>query len=105
MNTPPSEFRFQPLLPCPLLSTPPYLGDCVHQALDQALDGGMIVVHTLDRLGRTVRDSLNLIHDLADRGVRVRNLADPVRVDSANPEDPISQLAVVMLALFAFKVP
>jgi DNA invertase Pin-like site-specific DNA recombinase len=41
------------------------------------------VVHTLDRLGRTVRDTLNLIHDLAGRGVGVRNLADPIRVDSA----------------------
>jgi DNA invertase Pin-like site-specific DNA recombinase len=57
-------------------------------------------VHTLDRLGRTMRDTLNLIHDLAERGVGVRNLADPIRVDSSNPEDPMSQLAVVMLALF-----
>jgi len=60
----------------------------------------LIVVHTLERLGRTVRDTLNLIHELAGRGVGVRNLADPIRVDSANPEDPMSQLAVVMLALF-----
>lgn len=69
-------------------------------ALDQARDGDVLVVHTLDRLGRTVRDTLNLIHDLGDRGVGVRNLADPIRVDSSNPEDPMSQLAVVMLALF-----
>jgi DNA invertase Pin-like site-specific DNA recombinase len=60
----------------------------------------VLVVYTLDRLGRTVRDTLNLIHDLADRGVGVRNLADPTRVGSSNPEDPMSQLAVVMLALF-----
>jgi len=59
------------------------------------------VVHTLDRLGRTVRDTLNLIHDLAGRRVGVRNLTDPIRVDSANPDDPMAQLAVVMLALFA----
>lgn len=72
----------------------------LQEALDHARDGDVIVVHTLDRLGRTVRDTLNLIHDLADRGVGVRNLADPIRVDSANPEDPMSQLAVVMLALF-----
>ncbi|WP_454700066.1 recombinase family protein [Arthrobacter humicola] len=72
----------------------------LHAALDQAREGDVIVVHTLDRLGRTVRDTLNLIHDLAGRGVGVRNLADPIRVDSANPEDPMSQLAVVMLALF-----
>jgi DNA invertase Pin-like site-specific DNA recombinase len=72
----------------------------LHEALDHAREGDVIVVHTLDRLGRTVRDTLNLIHDLASRGVGVRNLADPIRVDSANPEDPMSQLAVVMLALF-----
>jgi len=57
-------------------------------------------VHTLDRLGRTVRDTLNLIHELTERGVGVRNLADPIRVDSSKPEDPMAQLAVVMLALF-----
>lgn len=35
--------------------------------LEYARDGDVIVVHTLDRLGRTVRDALNLIHDLSDR--------------------------------------
>jgi DNA invertase Pin-like site-specific DNA recombinase len=69
--------------------------------LDYARDGDVIVVYTLDRLGRTVRDTLNLIHELAERGVGVRNLADPIRVDSASKDDPMAQLAVVMLALFA----
>ena len=69
-------------------------------ALAYARKGDVIVVHTLDRLGRTVRDTLNLIHDLAERGVGVRNLADPIKVDSTNPNDPMAQLAVVLLALF-----
>jgi len=69
-------------------------------ALAYARTGDVIVVHTLDRLGRTVRDTLNLIHSLAERGVGVRNLADPVKVDSTNPADPMAQLAVVLLALF-----
>jgi DNA invertase Pin-like site-specific DNA recombinase len=30
----------------------------------------------------------------------VRNLADPIKVDSSNPDDPMAQLAVVLLALF-----
>ena len=68
--------------------------------LGYARDGDVIVVHTLDRLGRTVRDTLNLIHDLAGRGVWVRNLADPIRIDSSDPDDPMAQLAVVLLALF-----
>ncbi len=63
--------------------------------------GDVIVVHTLDRLGRTVRDTLNLIHELTERGVGVRNLADPIKVDSADPADPMGQLAVLLLALFA----
>jgi DNA invertase Pin-like site-specific DNA recombinase len=70
-------------------------------ALAYARTGDVIVVHTLDRLGRTVRDTLNLIHELAERGVGVRNLADPIKVDSSNPADPMAQLAVVLLALFA----
>ncbi|WP_299039187.1 recombinase family protein [uncultured Pseudokineococcus sp.] len=70
-------------------------------ALAYARPGDVIVVHTLDRLGRTVRDTLNLIHELTETGVGVRNLADPIRVDSSRPEDPMAQLAVVLLALFA----
>jgi DNA invertase Pin-like site-specific DNA recombinase len=67
---------------------------------EYARDGDVIVVHTLDRLGRTVRDTLNLIHALSERGIGVRNLADPIKVDSSNPDDPMAQLAVVLLALF-----
>ena len=54
--------------------------------LGYARAGDVIVVHTLDRLGRTVRDTLNLIHELAERGIGVRNLADPIKVDSKQPE-------------------
>ena len=71
------------------------------ELLAYARPGDVIVVHTLDRLGRTVRDTLNLIHSLTERGVGLRNLADPIKVDTADPTDPMGQLAVVMLALFA----
>ena len=70
-------------------------------ALDYAREGDVIVAHTLDRLGRTVRDTLNLIHDLSQRGIGLRTLADPIKVDSSRPEDPMAQLAVVLLAMFA----
>ncbi|MGJ3192256.1 recombinase family protein [Paenarthrobacter sp. FR1] len=70
-------------------------------ALDHARAGDVIVVHTLDRLGRTVRDTLNLMHELKERGVGVRTLADPLPIDTSDPDSPMAQLAVVMLALFA----
>jgi len=44
---------------------------------------------------------LNLIHEMTERGVGVRNLADPIKVDSADPADPMGHLPVVLLALFA----
>ena len=38
---------------------------------------------------------------MAEGGIGIRNLADPIKVDSSNPADPLAQLAVVLLALFA----
>lgn len=58
----------------------------LHQALRQARPGDLIVVHTLDRLGRTVRDTLNLVHELKERGVGIRTLADPLSIDTSNPD-------------------
>jgi len=72
----------------------------LRKVIEYAREGDVIVVHTLDRLGHTVRDTLNLIHELAERGIGIRNLADPIKVDSSNPGDPMAQLAVVLLALF-----
>jgi DNA invertase Pin-like site-specific DNA recombinase len=69
-------------------------------ALTHARDGDVLVVHTLDRLGRTVRDTLNLVRGLKERGVGVRALADPLAIDTAEPDSPMAQLAFVMLALF-----
>lgn len=72
----------------------------LQSALTHARAGDVLVVHTLDRLGRTVRDTLNLVHELKERSVGVRTLADPLAIDTAEPESPMSQLAFLMLALF-----
>jgi DNA invertase Pin-like site-specific DNA recombinase len=72
----------------------------LREVIAYARERDVIVVHTLDRLGRTVRDTLNLIHELTERKIGVRNLADPIKVDSSNPDDPMAQLAVVLPALF-----
>lgn len=72
----------------------------LQSALTHARAGDVLVVHTLDRLGRTVRDTLNLVHDLKERGVGVRTLADPLTIDTTETDGPMSQLAFLMLALF-----
>ena len=67
--------------------------------LAYARSGDTIVVHTLDRLGRNLREVLNLIHDLGERGVTIRTLADPIAVDTS--DDCVGRVALMMLALFA----
>lgn len=69
------------------------------QLLAYARPGDRIVVHTLDRLGRNLREVLNLIHDLREQGIGVKSLADPVPIDTA--DGGMGRVAVLLLALFA----
>jgi DNA invertase Pin-like site-specific DNA recombinase len=74
--------------------------DGLAAVLDYARDGDTIVVHTLDRLGRNLRETLNLIHDLRARGIGVKTLADPLPIDTTD-DSPMGEVAVALLALFA----
>jgi DNA invertase Pin-like site-specific DNA recombinase len=38
---------------------------------------------SLDRIGRNLREVLNLTHDLAGRGIGVRSLADPLPISTS----------------------
>ncbi len=67
--------------------------------LSYARSGDTIVVHTLDRLGRNLREVLNLVHDLAARGIGVRSLADPLPISTA--DEGTGRIAFLLLALFA----
>ena len=68
--------------------------DGLNQLLGYARPGDVIVVHTLDRIGRNLREVLNLMHDLA-----VRSLADPLPIDTAG--EGMGRIAFLLLALFA----
>lgn len=67
--------------------------------LTYARAGDTIVVHTLDRLGRNLREVLNLVHELGERGVGVRSLADPLPINTA--DEGMGRIAFLLLALFA----
>jgi DNA invertase Pin-like site-specific DNA recombinase len=58
--------------------------DCLNQLLGYARPGDTIVVHTRDRIGRNLREVLNLVHDLAACGIDVRSLADPLPINTAD---------------------
>lgn len=73
--------------------------DGLAAAVRYARAGDTIVVHTLDRLGRNLREVLNLVHDLAGRGIGVRSLADPLPINTADAG--MGRIAFLLLALFA----
>jgi DNA invertase Pin-like site-specific DNA recombinase len=64
-----------------------------------ARPGDVIVVHTLDRLDRNLREVFNLVHDLAERGIGIRSLADPLPINTA--DEGMGRIAFLLLALFA----
>lgn len=67
--------------------------------LTYARAGDTIVVYTLDRLGRNLREVLNLVHDLSEKGIGVRSLADPLPINTA--DEGMGRVAFLLLALFA----
>jgi DNA invertase Pin-like site-specific DNA recombinase len=71
----------------------------LNRLLAYARPGDVIVVHTLDRIGRNLREVLNLVHDLSERGVGVRSLADPLPINTA--DEGMARIAFLLLALFA----
>jgi DNA invertase Pin-like site-specific DNA recombinase len=67
--------------------------------LGYARAGDTVVVHTLDRLGRDLREVLNLVHELGEKGIGVRSLADPLPIDTGGAG--MGRIAFLLLALFA----
>ena len=68
--------------------------------MEYAREGDRITVCTLDRLARNMRDTLNLIHDLAERGIGIRTLKDPIPIDSMSTE-LMARMSMLLMALFA----
>jgi DNA invertase Pin-like site-specific DNA recombinase len=68
--------------------------------IDFCRDGDVVVVHSLDRLGRDIRDLLNIVQELNDKGVSVEFASERL-VFSKNDDDALARLQLHMLASFA----
>ncbi len=62
--------------------------------LAYARPGETIVVRTLDRIGRNLREVLNLVHDLAARDVGIRSLANPLPINTT--DDGMGRIAFLL---------
>jgi DNA invertase Pin-like site-specific DNA recombinase len=62
--------------------------------------GDTVVIHSLDRLGRDIRDLLNIVEELNAKDVVVEFMSERLRF-GRDDEDPLARLQLHMLAAFA----
>ena len=72
----------------------------LNEMIEFAREGDEIIVHALDRLGRDIRDLLNIVEQLNTKGVTVEFLSEQLRF-SRESNDPLAKLQLHMLASFA----
>jgi DNA invertase Pin-like site-specific DNA recombinase len=70
--------------------------------LSRLRESDVLVVCTLDRLGRNLRDTLDQIHSLQERRIGLRTLAydTPVDTTAEGVDGARGKLAIALLALF-----
>jgi DNA invertase Pin-like site-specific DNA recombinase len=71
-------------------------GPKLKRLLREVKPGDVVVVYKLDRMSRSVRDMLNITHDLDQMGVEFRSLHDPIDTTTA-----IGRCFFQMVAVFA----
>jgi DNA invertase Pin-like site-specific DNA recombinase len=64
--------------------------------IDFIRPGDTLVVHKLDRLGRSTRDVLNLVHELESKGAHLRVLEPAV-----STEGPVGKMVLTVLGMVA----
>ena len=67
--------------------------------LEYVREGDIIVVHSIDRLARSLADLLKLVEDLTDRGVHVRFHKEQLEFTGEN--SPMQKLMLSMMGSFA----
>lgn len=63
------------------------------ELLRYARSGDTIVSTNLDRMGRNLRECLNVVHDLREQGIGIKTLKDPIPIDTTD-NSPMAELAV-----------
>lgn len=64
--------------------------------LDFLREGDVVVVHELDRLGRSTRDVLNIVHEIDSKGASLRLLEPAI-----STEGPMGRMVITTLAMVA----
>ena len=69
--------------------------------LDYVRDGDVILVHSLDRIGRNLIHIKALIEEITDKGVEVRFIKESLTFHPSQERNPMTELMLNMLGSFA----
>ena len=68
----------------------------LRKMIDQLREGDVIVTWKLDRLGRSIRDLINLVNEIQDKGAGLKSLNDSI--DTTTPQGKLTFLLFASLA-------
>lgn len=70
----------------------------LRKMIDQVREGDIIVTWKLDRLGRSIRDLINLVNEIQDKGAGLKSLNDSI--DTTTPQGKLTFHLFASLAEF-----
>ncbi|WP_455757636.1 recombinase family protein [Sulfurimonas sp.] len=72
----------------------------IDETLNQLSDGDTLLVYALDRIGRSTSETLNIIDDIKEKGIKLIIIKDNIIIDKSNTS-PINNMMLTMLSAFA----
>ena len=72
----------------------------IDEVLEQLQDRDTLLVYSLDRLGRSTLETLQIIEDIKNKGIKLILIKDNIVIDKYN-QNPINEMMLTMLSGFA----
>lgn len=72
----------------------------IDETLNKLSNGDILLVYSLDRIGRSTLDTLQIIEDIKNRGIKLILIKDSLTIDPCN-SNPYNEMMLTMLSAFA----
>jgi DNA invertase Pin-like site-specific DNA recombinase len=72
----------------------------IDDTLEQLSNGDTLIVYSLDRIGRSTLDTLQIIEDIKNKGIKLILIKDNLTIDPYN-SNPYNEMMLTMLSAFA----
>ena len=72
----------------------------IDEALNQLSNGDTLIVYSLDRIGRSTLETLQIIEDIKKKGIKLILIKDNIVIDPFN-NNPYNEMMLTMLSAFA----